>query len=117
MEKQKKESERVYDKYQRKNRDLYSSARWQSLRDTCIARDSICLWSYYKEKKIVPGRMVHHIIEVEESKNRSFDINNLIFVSDAAHREIHKLYNNGEKARVQRELFEMVKKSQRGGDL
>jgi 5-methylcytosine-specific restriction endonuclease McrA len=117
MEKRRKLDNKVYDKFQRKNKDIYSSARWQRLRDSCIARDSICLWSYYKDKKIVQGKMVHHIIEVEDNISRAYDISNLIFVSDAAHREIHKLYNNGEKERVQRELLEMIEKSKMGGDL
>ena len=111
MKKRKRESDRVYVKYQKKNKDLYSSVRWQRLRDRCIARDKICLWSYHKHKKIVQGKMAHHIIELEDDKSRAFDIDNLILVSDAAHREIHKLYNNGEKEKTQRELFGMIKRS------
>ena len=104
----------VYDKYQRKNKDIYSSARWQALRKRCIARDRICLWSYYKHNKIAQGRVVHHIIEIEDDRRRTYDMSNLILVSDAAHREIHKLYNNHEKVSTAGELFRMIEDNAKG---
>ena len=109
FKKAKKEAQAVYDKYQRKNKAFYSSAEWLKIRKVCIARDGMCLWTYYKHNLIANGEVVHHIIEVDEDKEKSLSVDNLIYLSTQAHSHIHKLYK-GDKRAIQKELSEMVKK-------
>lgn len=110
QDKLKTKSNKVYDKFQRKNQRLYTSKEWITLRKVCRNRfDGLCIWNYMKHKRITPGTISHHIVEVNENSRRSLDLNNLIYVSDEAHREIHELYKDNKQA-TQRELFEMINK-------
>ena len=107
--KAKKESDSYYNTYQRSHTAFYESRAWRKLRLVCKNRfDGLCLWSYVKHKKIVQGTLAHHIIEVRDAQSNSLDINNLIWLSDDAHREIHKLYKI-EKRSTQLELFKLIK--------
>lgn len=91
--KQKYERNKVYDKCQRKNHDFYNSKEWKFLREACKNKFSgICIWTYYKYKKIVHGEVAHHIIPVSVSKDLSLSLSNLIYLSEDAHREIHMNY-------------------------
>lgn len=88
--KNKKESDKIYNKCQRVNQDFYDSKEWRILREACKNRFSgICIWTLYKHKRMVKGRVAHHIVPVEINKNLALNIDNLIYVSDEAHREIH----------------------------
>lgn len=108
--KNKKELNRFYDKYSRKNKDFYNSLAWRKLRMICHNKyNHICLYSFFKYKRIIKSETIHHIIEIEEDRNKSLDMDNLIPVSNSAHIEIHSLYNR-DKINTQKELFEMIKK-------
>lgn len=110
--KRKKESNEVYNKYQRQNQSLYDSTAWKKLREACRNKfDGICIWSLYKHKRLVKGTLAHHIILIEEDKNLALNLSNLIFVSDEAHREIHRSYDvAGFNKAIQEKLFEYVKR-------
>lgn len=109
-ERSRKESNKIYDKYLRKNADFYNSSAWKRLRAVCHNKyNHICLYSYFKYKQIVKSETVHHIIELEDDKSKSLDINNLIPVCNSAHSEIHSLYSRN-KSKAQQELFSMIKK-------
>lgn len=116
--KTKAEANKVYDEAQRKNAELYHSKAWKMLRTVCLNKfDNICLWTFFKTGKIVTATLIHHIVEVEENKLKALDIDNLIPVSDEAHREIHELYKTS-KVKVQAKLHsikkEYLKKYSRG---
>lgn len=96
--KSRRESNKVYDKCQRKNQDFYSSKEWKRLREACKNKFSgLCIWTLYKHKRIVKGRIAHHIIPVDVDKDLSLKLYNLIFVSDEAHAEIHMKYSEAPK--------------------
>ena len=42
---------------------------------------------------MVKGKIAHHIIPVEINKELALNLNNLLYVSDEAHREIHLRLN------------------------
>lgn len=87
----KRESDKLYDKTKRKNKEFYGSKEWKFLREACRKKYSnICIWTLYKHKKIVKGKIAHHIVPVEVNQELALKLENLIFVSDSAHREIHK---------------------------
>lgn len=87
------ESNKIYDKHQRANHDLYNSKEWKRLREACKNKFSgLCIWTLYKYKKIVKGRVAHHIVPVEVAPELALSLSNLIFISDEVHREIHAQY-------------------------
>lgn len=101
---------KLYDKFFRKNKDIYSSSRWEKIRKRCLNKyDNICIYTLYKYNKILPATLVHHIIALEEDKSKAFDIDNLIPVSDLAHREIHKRYRDENIKEVQKELHKYIR--------
>lgn len=107
--KDKKEANSYYDSHQRSNAEFYNSKSWKKVRLVCMNRfDGLCLWSYVKHKRVVPGTLVHHIIELRDSKDKALDLGNLILMCDEAHREIHKLYR-GDKRATQAELLNIIK--------
>lgn len=94
----KSESDKIYDKRQRKNHEFYNSKAWKRLRESCKSKYSnICIWTMYKHNRIIEGRTAHHIIPIEVDMGLALNGNNLLFVSDEAHREIHMLYKLGTK--------------------
>lgn len=108
-EKQKREGNREYDRTSRKNSEIYNSTSWKRIRTLCFNKHNyLCLWNYFKHKKISKAEMIHHIVEIDDDPGRAYDLSNLIPLSDEAHREIHMLYKK-DKAGTQRELFEMIK--------
>lgn len=106
----KRESDKLYDKTKRKNKEFYGSKEWKRLRIACKNKfDGICIWSFFKYNRLVKGKIAHHIVMVAEDKGLALNLNNLIFVSDKAHREIHTRYNiSGFNKRIHKELFYLV---------
>ena len=103
----KKESDKYYDKYLRKNKSIYNSRTWEKVRERCLMScDNLCLYSLYKRGKVEVATTVHHIVEINEdtSKQLVYEIDNLIAVTDKVHREIHSRYKNEDIALVQEEL-------------
>lgn len=97
-----------YDKYHRKNKDIYKSRQWVKLTELCKNRfNGIDVYAYYKHNRLVVGTLSHHIIEVNEDKSRAFDLDNLIYVSDRSHKEIHERYKR-DKATCQKELQKYI---------
>lgn len=76
--------------------------RWQVLEDC----NHICLYTLYKEGKIVKATDVHHIVEILEDEALAYEKENLIGLSKEKHKLIHELYKDNKKL-VQEELKEM----------
>lgn len=57
----------------------------------------IDLYQYYKYNRLVQGRLAHHIQPLEDAPSLAYDLDNLIWLSDASHHEIHALYDSGKK--------------------
>ena len=78
------------------SKKFYSSKEWIDLRKKIMERfNYIDLYELNMTGKIIPAEIIHHIIPLEESKQHSLDINNLIPVSNANHNRIHKIYDKG----------------------
>ncbi|MCF2628329.1 hypothetical protein [Fusobacterium mortiferum] len=105
-----KEENKLYDKYFRKNKTFYNSSHWDKVRKECMNKfDNICVYTLFKYTKAIPAKLVHHIIELEEDESQAYELANLIPVSDIAHREIHKRYRDEDIKLVQAELREYLK--------
>lgn len=84
------------------NDDFYHSKEWKRARDMAKVRDEETdAWAYLKEGIIQPGNVVHHIISISERPDLRCALTNLITVSAVSHREIEKIYNKGDKKRIQ----------------
>lgn len=84
------------------NDDFYHSREWKRARDMARVRDEETdAWAYLKEGIIQPGNVVHHIISISERPDLRCALSNLITVSAVSHREIEKIYNKGDKAKIQ----------------
>ncbi|MEG0840861.1 MAG: hypothetical protein RSD79_05590 [Cetobacterium sp.] len=102
------ESNRIYDKCQRENQAFYNSKEWRMLRESCKNRfSSLCLWSLYKHKRIKKGTTAHHIVPLSEDKSKGSLLSNLVYLSDEAHREIHKLYETNQRGTI-KEIREFI---------
>lgn len=114
--KSKKENSKLYDKLCRKNKEFYGSKEWKFLREACRKKYSnICIWTLYKHKKIVKGKIAHHIVPVEVNYELALKLDNLIFVSDEAHREIHKSYmmcGKEDFELLNKKILELIRKYQ-----
>lgn len=107
-ENRKKENS-LYDKTKRKNKEIYHSKQWLSLRQKCLNRfDNLCVYTLFKYFKVIPATLVHHIIEINEDKTKAYELSNLIPVSDIAHREIHQRYKSENIKQVQAELMKYL---------
>lgn len=96
---------------ERKAKIEYSNRTWKRVRDYIYQRAGGLDEYMLSLGIIVPGEIVHHIVEVEEDKSKVYEVDNLILVSRRTHAMIHKEYNANEmrkNAMVSR-LFSIVK--------
>lgn len=99
----------------RGDKQAYRTAKWQRLRAKVLLNHNyICLWSFYVKGEVVPANTVHHIVEVLDDSTLTFDENNLIPLSSAAHSIVHDLYKE-DKTKIQI-LLRKMKKSFAEGD-
>lgn len=93
-----------YDKHQRRNSDFYKSSRWKKLTRLCKEKfNGLDIYQMHKYNRIVEGTLSHHIVPVEDNYDLIYDLDNLIWLSDKSHAEIHSLYEK-DKAKIQLEL-------------
>lgn len=102
-----------YDRYQRdkSSYDVYHHPQWQKLTQACKGRfNGIDVYAYYKYGKTIQGELSHHIVEVKEDARKVFDLDNLIYVSNKSHTEIHNIYDSGinNKIMIQQELIRYI---------
>ncbi len=91
-----------------KKRAFYHSRAWVKCRGEVLKRDAYVDMYAYRQGRLIPATLVHHIETYEEHPEKALDKKNLISVSDASHAEIHKRYDTGDKEACQRELWEAI---------
>jgi len=107
-----------YNDYKRRRQDkdrqaLYSSTTWIRLRDYIYRKYyGLCIVCLLKDNKIVNAEVVHHIEDVESSKGRELDADNLIPLCQSCHIRVHRQYdkNNNNKSSMQKILFLLLEK-------
>ena len=109
--------QRTYDRYHRERADFYKDRRWASVRSIVRSQAmDMDLYQLYKYNRLVQGRLAHHIQPLEDAPSLAYDADNLIWLSDASHHEIHALYDSGKKFETMGYLHS-IKKNFRGGGL
>lgn len=110
------ESRKAYDMTHRnkKSTAFYHSKQWKAVQAAAAARahyaDELIL---SEERRIVPGRIAHHIQPIADRPELSLSLSNIIYVSDATHKRIHDAYSKGAKER--REMQERLARVRSGG--
>jgi hypothetical protein len=109
----KTERNRIYDAECRnkESTEIYHSPRWQLLTQQCKSRfKGIDIYEYYVNNNLTFGSLSHHIIEVNEDKNRVYDIDNLIYLSSPSHKTIHNICDKSAKSKqeMQQLLFSLT---------
>ena len=112
---EKKRKTRYYDRYKRdkESKAIYEDKRWKRLTKQCERRFvGMDIYQYYKYGIVTSGMLSHHIIEVKEDKERAFDLDNLIYLNEESHAEIHSIYDKSDrdKRQLQEFLFDLVYK-------
>ncbi|MGE6895758.1 hypothetical protein [Priestia flexa] len=89
---------------------FYSSKQWELMKLTIINKyKGMCIYTYYKEDRIVPYDTIHHIIPVKDDWNMRLHLYNLIPVTESVHQKLHKMYKH-DKEQAQKELKELIAK-------
>lgn len=102
---------REYDKNIRKNVNPYGSKQWHLIRQEALVRDhGLCVYCIKKRNKISYESLAHHIQKVNDSVDRSYDVENMISLYRQCHDAVHVMYNQDDKSNsdMQSELYEMI---------
>ncbi|MCM3730060.1 HNH endonuclease [Fictibacillus nanhaiensis] len=85
----KAEANKLYDLYARdeKSAKFYKSKEWIKLRTVAFQRDNGLCQDCLEEKKIKPGDVVDHIIEIKDNWDLRLDISNLKTLCHRHHNE------------------------------
>lgn len=104
---------RMKDEEEAKRQRFYSTPAWQHLRMKKEAQQfGIDVFEYYTTGRIIQAEQYHHIEEITEAWDKRLNENNIIGVSEANHRRIHKEYERSytAKRKMQHALKEMMKR-------
>ena len=99
-------------RYDREHRDkeradFYSSGVWKRVADAARARANYAdEYALRYDRKLLSGKIVHHVVPVEDDPGRRLDLGNLVCVSPKTHDMIHRAYEAGE--REKREMMEQL---------
>ena len=73
--------------------DFYSSKEWGAARSRAIRRTfGLDILAWYERGELVTGFTVHHITPLETGWGLRTNPGNLIYLTEADHREVHKRY-------------------------
>lgn len=107
------DTRRNKDKSRVKHKSLYSTADWSAVRSYVVQlRYGIDVLEYYRTGRVVQGERVHHIACLEDDWSRRLDTDNLIYLTESNHRQVHIEYDKGikEKKKMQNILFSVMDK-------
>lgn len=92
-----------------KTDSFYDSKTWKRLRKKAKKYYfGLDFYAFYVYGLLIEGRTVHHIVPLEVDEALKTDFENLIYVSESSHREIHSLLENDYDATVK--LLQQIRK-------
>ncbi|MGL6187178.1 MAG: HNH endonuclease [Clostridium chrysemydis] len=95
-----------HNKYKFKRNDkweqaFYNSKTWITVRQTVRERDlGLCI-NCLTHKRIKKSDLVHHIIELKESRELGLETSNLLSLCASCHQEIHAKYRKGKVTKME----------------
>ena len=88
---------------------FYSSCSWQTVRKQAINRYSqLDIISYFEEQRIEYGETVHHIVPIKEDWSKRYETDNLIYLTEQHHQQVHEAMRAGKTEAVQQYLHSLV---------
>ncbi|EOU1569855.1 HNH endonuclease [Clostridium perfringens] len=89
---------------------FYNSKEWHIVRTNVIARDLVLCKVCLSNNRIRVANVVHHIIELKESRELGLKTSNLLSLCNSCHQEIHDKYRKGivTKRNTQEELMKLM---------
>lgn len=85
---------RMRDEQEARRQQFYNSKAWEQFRAAqAAAQLGIDIYEYYTTGRIIDAENYHHIQEITEAWARRLDAANVIGLSEANHRRIHKEYD------------------------
>ncbi|MBP1889798.1 5-methylcytosine-specific restriction endonuclease McrA [Clostridium moniliforme] len=98
----------MHNEEQKKFQKFYSSKQWKCIRELAINDTlGIDIINYYKFNRITAGKIVHHIVELNEDYSKRLNRDNLIYLTESNHKFVHKEYCKGNKANMQELLLSL----------
>lgn len=92
----------------RSDNKAYESKQYRKARKKVLESfDNKCLWSLFVDGRIRETNITHHIIEILEDESKSADKSNLIPLTEANHKLVHRLYLI-DKLKIQELLKKMI---------
>lgn len=80
---------------------FYNSRNWITVRDVVKERDfGLCI-NCLAHKRIKKSDLVHHIIELKESRELGLETSNLLSLCASCHQEIHAKYRKGKVTKME----------------
>jgi len=96
-----------------KDVSFYDTDEWKKLRKRAKRHFfGLDFYAFYVYGRIEFGRTAHHIVPIEMDSSRKADFDNLIYLSESSHREIHSLYKR-ECEKYIKLLFELRERFER----
>ncbi|MDD9266064.1 HNH endonuclease [Paenibacillus sp. GCM10023248] len=85
------EEDRYYDKFKRDkdSKSFYNSTDWQKVREQALTRDNYLCRRCFKQKKLVPADMVHHIVPLRDDPGKGLELDNLESLCHPCHNKEH----------------------------
>lgn len=81
---------------------FYDTYEWKKARQQCRKKCfELDLYSYFVLHRIEYGRIVHHIIPLEDDYSLRTSQDNLIYLTDSNHMKIHELYKKDFESTVE----------------
>lgn len=108
--------QRMTDEEEARRQQFYNSKAWDGFRQAQAAGQLyIDIYEYYTTGQIIEAENYHHIREITEAWGRRLDALNVIGLTEANHRRIHKEYDRGYKAKkkMQITLYTMLEQFRR----
>lgn len=85
-----------------KSESFYNTSTWKKLRNQAKKYYfGLDFYAFYVHGRIELGRTAHHIVPVDVDEDLKAEFENLIYVSESSHREIHSLLENDYDATVE----------------
>lgn len=107
---------RMENEEEARRQQFYNSKAWEGFRANQEAvQFGVDIFEYYTTGIVITAEQYHHIEEVTEAWHRRLDRDNVIGLSEANHRRIHKEYDRGymAKKKMQRTLCDMLQRFRR----
>lgn len=80
---------------------FYKSKNWITVRELVKERDFGLCFNCLANKRFKKSDLVHHIIELKESRELGLETSNLLSLCASCHQEIHAKYRKGKVTKME----------------